>query len=677
MKRKILKITGIALFLLLAVVLAFAPLAARLYVNKNGKELTGRTLRLEALRINYLSFTVRAIGFKMYEKDDITLFAGFDTLLLDLQPLRLVWSELSVKRLWLVKPVATIVKQDTLYNFSDIAEFFSATDSSSVSDEAGPVDTLNSKTDFKFEIADIRLKNGNFRFTDKDVDHTTILDNLNFTIPYISWNQEESSRAGLRFSFRNGGFFEAEGRFDPSSGAFSSHISIADLDLSEFAAYVKPNILINSLSGLAACDLNITGSTANTSGLAIGGTVSLKSFGITDTDDRKILAADTFDVEIDKAMPLKNSYDFGTVTVSGPYVLFEMKDSSNNFIELFPGTAADSLTAEDDTLSAMPAWSLKSFILKNGSVDFSDLSLNESFRYNLGNIEFATDTVSSTSEWLSFLSTMVLNGKGKLKAEVGFNPSDPLELKADWVISGFQLTDISPYSKFYVGSPIIYGNLYYKGTTMISARQVSSQNRIVIRNAEIGKKSGGIFNIPLRLALYLIKDMNGDIIIDLPVSGNLNDPDVKFGPLVWKTFTNFIIKIAASPFVALSNLFRIDEKDLKELDFSYADTLLSASNTKKLDQLLMISKRKPELNIELAYFNDRALERRELSLLKSDTTKLDMLVDSLENMRIGLVRDYLSPKDSLGRIKIFVPNRNAVRNVGARPVFEIKFSMEE
>jgi hypothetical protein len=272
---------------------------------------------------------------------------------------------------------------------------------------------------------------------------------------------------------------------------------------------------------------------------------------------------------------------------------------------------------------------------------------------------------------------MILNGKGDMRAEVGFNPSDPLELKVDWVISGFSLPDISPYSKFYVGSPILYGDMYYKGNTSITARQIKSQNKLRIRNAEIGKKSGGIFNLPLRLALYLIKDINGDINIDLPVSGNLNDPKIRFGPLVWATFKNFIVKIAAAPFIALSNVFGIDEKDLKQLEFSYSDTLLSAENTRKLDQLIMIRNKKPELDIFLDYYNDRELERKYLLSIVQDSSSVDKLVESRELLRTGLVSAYLREKDSLNLIKLTIPDRRAVKNAGSRPVFEIRFAIDE
>jgi hypothetical protein len=716
MKKRKIRIVLIILLAIVATAMIIAPLIARVYVSKNGKELIGREINIEKIRVNYFTFTFRVIGFKLFEKDDTTLFAGFDTLLVDLQPIKLLGSELVLKRLWLISPEAEITKRDTVFNFSDIVEFFATSDTTAVKD------TIVKDSDFKFELSDIRLKEGSISFTDELINHTTLLNNLTFNIPYLSWNQEESSKAGLKFNFRNGGYFAADGSFDPKNGDFNSIINISDLDLNQFAAYIKPYINFNSIEGLAGCDLNISGNSEKLDSLMFKGRFSVNSFVATDNTDRKILGTDNLNVSFNPSLPLAGRFNIDTVSLTKPYLLFEMHDSSNNFIELFPPEQPDTATSDQvdaDSLSIPVTYSVNSFTINDGTVDFADITLEDPFKYNFSQIKLKVDSVNSNSSWVTAYSTMILNGQGDLKAEIGINPSDPYELKVDYIISNFQLPDFSPYSKFYLGSAIVYGNMYYAGKTSITARQISSENKLVIRNAEIGKKSGGIFNIPLRLALYLIKDLNGDIKIDMPITGDLNDPQIKIGKLIWTTFKNLIVKIAASPFIALSGVFGIDDKELQQIDFNYADTLLSDTNRKKLDQLLLIKEKKPELIIELAYFNDRELEKKQIGLevagslfnkqtgenyiiqkdkfeeflktsLLKDTIDLynDCLIlagvdktDSIskyrDNLRITLIDNYLKTIDTLSRIKIFIPNPDAIKNVGSHPVFEIKFSMEE
>ena len=714
MKKKILiLVTGIILALIILAMILTPPVA-RWYINKNGKELVGRRILLDKIRINYATFTLRVIGFKLFEKNDSTVFTGFDTLLVDLQPLKLIKSELEVKRIWLINPVSRISKRDTVFNFSDIIDFLSASDS------LGTEDTTATDSRFKFKLTDIRLKEGHISYTDEDINNTTLLDNLSFTIPYLSWNQEESSKAGLKFNFRNGGYFMADGSFDPVSGDFSSNVIVENLDISDFSAYIKPYIFLNSISGLANCNINISGNPDKPDSLGVQGRFTVNSFSATDNKDRRILGADNLKATLKNATPMTGVFIFDSLALIKPYLYFEMKDSSNNFLELFPPEKTDTLAQQEtDTISAPLFYTVNSFIIADGIIDFVDNSLKEPFKYHLSQILLEIDSVSSNSTWLTVSSTMKLNERGDLKAEIGVNPSDPYEIKVDYVIKNFQLPDVTPYSKFYLGSAIVYGNMYYAGKTSITARQITSENKLIIRNAEIGKKSGGIFNLPLRLALYLIKDMNGDIKIDLPVSGDLNDPSIRIGKLIWATFKNFIVKVAASPFIALSNLFGVDPKDIQQLDFDYADTLLSGSNTRKLDQLLQIKEKKPELNVELAYFNDRTLEKELIAyeeagrmfrektgndhtgkkeefeaFLKATLAKdtIDLYKDCItlagpekisgiskyrDDLRVKLVEDYLKSKDTSGGIKMFVPNPEAIKNEGSRPIFEVKFSMEE
>jgi len=714
MKRKLLIVASTIILTVIVSAMIFTPYVARWYINKNGIELIGRNMNIEKIRINYFTFTFRIIGFKLFEKNNTSVFTEFDTLLIDLQPIKLIQSELVVKRLWLINPVSRITKRDSVFNFSDIIEFFSTTDTTAVKD------TDSTKSDFKYEFSDIRLIKGRIGYTDEDIHNTTLLNNLSFSIPYLSWNQKESSKAGLNFNFRNGGYFMAEGSFDPGSGNFISKVKINNLDISEFAGYLKPYIYFNSIGGLAGCNLNISGNSDLLDSLSVKGSFSVNSFSASDNKDRKILGVDNLNVSLKSSLPMAGRYIFDSISLTKPYLLFEMHDSSNNFIELLPPERLDTLVqANPDSLAEPLMYSVNSFIIHEGIIDFTDKTLKKPFKYHLCRIELNVDTISSGSTWLTTYSTMKLNEKGDLKAEIGINPMDPYELKVDYVISNFQLTDISPYSKFYLGSAIVYGNMYYAGKTSITARQITSDNKLIIRNAEIGKKSGGIFNIPLRLALYLLKDMNGDIKIDLPVSGDLNDPSIKIGKLIWTTFKNFIVKIAASPFIALSNLFSVNQKDLQQLDFNYSDTVLSDNNIRKLDQLIQIKVKKPELNIELAYFNDRTKEKEQIGLeetgrifreqtgndytrqseafeaflkrtLVKDTIdlyndciklagreKIDTISKDHDNLRIKMVEDYLKSKDSVSKIKIFIPNPEAIKNVGSQPVFEVKFSMEE
>ena len=261
--------------------------------------------------------------------------------------------------------------------------------------------------------------------------------------------------------------------------------------------------------------------------------------------------------------------------------------------------------------------------------------------------------------------------------------------------------------------------MYYKGKTVIAKRQLTSENKLIVRNARLGKKSGGLMNLPLKLALYLLKDIHGDIILDLPLTGDLNNPKTKIGRLVWQTLKNVVVKVVASPFIALSGLLGVEPAEVKGIEFDYADTTLTAKHLRRIKLFTELEKKKPDMKMELNYFNDAGLEKNEIALeeagrlflattgadykkedakfntflaerLHKDSLntvtgsslligehKLDSIQQIITQSRICKIESALRSFDDSTKIKVVVPKKEVPENVGSRPVFELKFAIEE
>src|SRR4029079_3703819 len=82
--------------------------------------------------------------------------------------------------------------------------------------------------------------------------------------------------------------------------------------------------------------------------------------------------------------------------------------------------------------------------------------------------------------------------------------------------------------------------------------------------------------LPLKLAVALLKDRNGVINIDLPMTGSLDDPQFRLGPLIWKAFVGLLGKIAPSPFTLLAKLGG-REDEINQLDFAAGSAVLDAA----------------------------------------------------------------------------------------------------
>ena len=125
---------------------------------------------------------------------------------------------------------------------------------------------------------------------------------------------------------------------------------------------------------------------------------------------------------------------------------------------------------------------------------------------------------------------------------------------------------------------------------------------------------GGVFTLPLKFALFLLKDKNGDVNLNVPVRGDLNDPEINIGKLVWTTIKNKITGAASDPIGSLAGLVDVKPEDYKELEFAYTDTIPSEENYIKLDKLLEMETAKDGLKVQLEHYVDTKLQMEALAI---------------------------------------------------------------
>jgi hypothetical protein len=259
--------------------------------------------------------------------------------------------------------------------------------------------------------------------------------------------------------------------------------------------------------------------------------------------------------------------------------------------------------------------------------------------------------------------------------------------------------------------------MYYKSHTEIINNQLTSENKLIIQNAELGDKTGGIYDLPVKFALFLLKDRHGIINLDIPVRGDLNDPTVSIGKIIWTTFKNLIVKVATAPFDFLAGLISVDPKDIKTIEYGYLDTTLTEAHRKQLDLLLELEQKKEGLKIELVYFNDIEAEKRQITVdeagkqflantgknyhtdekdflafleerTQSDSvdivdasrklvsaTTVDSLASLFAQTRKSSIEKYLHLTNDSTLIQFLIPDPQSPKNVGSLPQFELKYSM--
>ncbi|MGC1458512.1 MAG: DUF748 domain-containing protein [Steroidobacteraceae bacterium] len=165
---------------------------------------------------------------------------------------------------------------------------------------------------------------------------------------------------------------------------------------------------------------------------------------------------------------------------------------------------------------------------------------------------------------------------------------------------GIELTGVTPYSGHFAGYKIAKGKLTVDLKYHIENRQLTASHHIVVDQLQLGDKvdSPDAVNLPLRLAVALLKDRNGVIDLDLPVTGSLDDPQFKIGPIIWKVFVNLIEKAVTAPFKLLGSLFGGGDQ-VNVVEFAPGSAVLDATALMRLDSITKALDARPGLELDV------------------------------------------------------------------------------
>jgi hypothetical protein len=207
-----------------------------------------------------------------------------------------------------------------------------------------------------------------------------------------------------------------------------------------------------------------------------------------------------------------------------------------------------------------------------------------------------------------------------------------------------ELSPATPYSGKYVGYVIDKGKFSFDVQYFIENKKLDSKNNIFIDQLTLGDKveSPGATKLPVKLAIALLKDRRGQIKLDIPVTGSLDDPQFSVWKIVIKVLLNILSKAATAPFALLGSLFGGGE-ELGYVEFDYGRDLLTEANAKKIDTLTKALQEKPSLRLDITGYVDVERDREGLKqyLLqkKVKTQKLkDLLKKSSESIAVDEVK---------------------------------------
>ncbi len=336
-----------------------------------------------------------------------------------------------------------------------------------------------------------------------------------------------------------------------------------------------------------------------------------------------------------------------------------------------------------DPAKAPPPIKIAKITVQNGTVNFSDFFVKPNYTVNvtklggkINGLSSAADTVADLDMRGSYANSAPVQIVGKLNplAAKSF-----LDIKAD--ITGVDLVGFSPYAGKYAGYAIEKGKLSMNLAYKLENRLLSADNRVFIDQFTFGDKveSPDATKLPVNLALSLLKNNRGEIDINLPISGSLDDPEFSVGGLIVRVIVNLFVKAVTSPFALLGSMFGGGE-ELSNVDFVVGRASLSDVATKKLEVLAKALTERQSLKLEITGRADpeldkegvkrvaieRAMKTEKLKDLRKsgEGNSLEAIEIAQEEYKTYLTRAYREAK--------FPKPRNAIGMLKDLPVEEME-----
>lgn len=467
------------------------------------------------------------------------------------------------------------------------------------------------KTPWLINVNNLTLNNLGVEFADQTTKKPALfnLRPINFKVSQFS------NKNGAKFPFQLSAGINQTGMIKLDGDAvieplnLQSAVDVKTIALDKFQPYIDKFAHLDIING----KLNING-------MASVSMVEKNSLDVKFKGDTGIANLITRDQKLNKDLVkwkkltlkemdidlLANRYTAKALVIDKPYARVTIrKDKTINFADIAVTEKSKSkipfkTISKPKVEQSRPYFKLDKFQLIEGSSDFADLSLILPFAAQIKSLDGGASGISSDQ-------------KSEIKIDLKGNAYDlsPVDIKGEispylgnYNVSlnfqGMPMPLISPYMAQFAGYKVEKGKLTLGLQYNVTNRKLTASNSILIDQFELGEKveNPDAVSLPMELAIALLKDADGRIKIDVPITGSLEDPKFSVGGLIVDALMNVLTKVVTSPFNAIASLIG-SEEDLSVISFAAGEATLDQQQQTKLDGIAKALKERPVLNIEI------------------------------------------------------------------------------
>jgi hypothetical protein len=365
----------------------------------------------------------------------------------------------------------------------------------------------------------------------------------------------------------------------------------------------------------------------------LSGDFQAAKFGLVDSvhneDLAGLAALELQGLKVSTAAP--GSLEVAEVRLAGPYARLAVNpDRSLNLAAILrrpAGAAPPAPTAPPaapanaaNPPAPEPRIEVARLSIRDGEFTFADRSVSPAVQTALGQFGGTVSGLSSAHLARADVDLAgTVDGAGPVKISGRLDPfgAHPfIDLKVDG--RNVDLLPFSPYSGRFAGFELARGKLGLDVQVKVDGPALEAANVIRLERLTFGAPvaSPDATKLPVRLGVALLKDLDGRIVIDLPIQGRLDDPEFRIGRVVGRVLVNLLTKAAVSPFTLLGSMFGGGGEELSFQEFAPGSSALVPAELPKLATMIKALGNRPELSLALEGSYDQAADSHALKRVK-------------------------------------------------------------
>jgi hypothetical protein len=557
---------------------------------------------------------------------------------------------------------------------------------------------------WQVELHEFNLTDAHISAEDRTARPTAkiVLAPLSLHVTGASLDLAKPVSVALETRINESGSLTANGEVTPQPAAASWSLKIADIDLTALQPYIGQHTSMTLRSGRLGGDAKFRYGAKQKPVVLFTGNIHVDDLHtVDDTLHDDFINWQRLDVLGLNYQQAPDRLDIAQIVARKPYarVIIEA-DSSLNAKRVLagPGTAspqppsADAVSAGKaaakrrshgssaaQSAPAAPApgssqpmpMAIKKVTVEGGLANFTDLSVAPNFSagiQNLGGTVLGLSSKPSSRAKVDLHGNIDANSPVSITGEVNLLSA---ALYTDLAMSfrNIELSIFNPYSGKFAGYNIAKGKLTTELHYKVDSGKLDAQHHIIIDQLEFGDKTASkdAVSLPVKLAVALLKDRNGVIDLNLPVTGSLDDPKFRLAPIIWKVLVNILEKAITAPFALLGALFG-GGPDIQFVEFHPGTSALDPAAVDKVKAVAKALAERPQLKIEVPIAVVPDIDRPALA-----AAQFNAQLNELQTLKPGRKKSAgaaPTPYDQLDPgAKLELLTELYVKDVGAEPKY--------